>query len=275
MWRSLCWRASRFEDLRLHRHVEGGGGLVGEQDLGTAGERDRDRHPLAHAAGELVRVLAEALLGLGDADGLQQRERGGAGLGLVHVQVLDERLGDLALDLHHRVERGHRVLEDHRHLGAPDVAHLVLRVADDVGALVVDVAFAHDVLAGEQSHDRPGQDGLARAGLADDAEGPPPVELDRHAVDGAHRAPLGVEVGLEVDHLEQLVAAVGAPGRRAGHELATHRPPSFTSKYSRTRSPARFSDSTVRNSTKQGTSEIIGLVSSRPLPSLIMKPQVA
>ena len=108
------------EDLGLHRHVEGGGRLVGEEDLRAAGERDGDRDPLAHAAGQLVGVLAEALLGFGDADGLQQRERGGAGLGLVHVQVLDERLGDLALDLHHRVERGHRVLEDHRHLGAPD-----------------------------------------------------------------------------------------------------------------------------------------------------------
>ena len=59
------------EDLRLHGDVEGGGGLVGEEQLGTARQRDGDADPLAHAAGELVGVLVEAALGRGDADGAE------------------------------------------------------------------------------------------------------------------------------------------------------------------------------------------------------------
>ena len=56
------------EDLRLHRDVERGGGLVGEEHRRAAGERDRDRDALAHAARQLVRVLVEPPSRLGDAD---------------------------------------------------------------------------------------------------------------------------------------------------------------------------------------------------------------
>ena len=38
----------QFEDLRLDGDVEGGGWLVGDQQLGTAGEGDGDHDPLAH-----------------------------------------------------------------------------------------------------------------------------------------------------------------------------------------------------------------------------------
>ena len=50
------------EHLRLHRDVERGGGLVGEEELRPGGERDRDAHALAHAARQLMRVLAHASL---------------------------------------------------------------------------------------------------------------------------------------------------------------------------------------------------------------------
>ena len=43
------------QDLGLDRHVERGGGLVGDQDVGAVGQRHGDHHPLALAAGELVR----------------------------------------------------------------------------------------------------------------------------------------------------------------------------------------------------------------------------
>ena len=50
------------EDLRLDGDVERGRGLVGDEQLGLSGERPRDRYPLRHAAGKLVRVP------LGDRD---------------------------------------------------------------------------------------------------------------------------------------------------------------------------------------------------------------
>ena len=46
------------EDLRLDRHVERRGRLIGEQHLRLAGQRDGDHHPLPQPPGELVWVVA-------------------------------------------------------------------------------------------------------------------------------------------------------------------------------------------------------------------------
>ena len=63
------------QDLRLHRDVERGGRLVGDQNLGLGRQRDRDHHPLAHAAAELVGVGVEPRRGVGDAHLLEQLKR--------------------------------------------------------------------------------------------------------------------------------------------------------------------------------------------------------
>ena len=64
--------AHQVEDLRLDGDVERGGRLVGDQQSRIAGQRHRDHHALAHAAGELVRIFVDAPLGRGDADAPQQ-----------------------------------------------------------------------------------------------------------------------------------------------------------------------------------------------------------
>ena len=68
MLRSAAGRPGEIEDLRLNGHVERGRWLVGEQQRRAAGEGDGDRDPLTHAARELVRILLQATVGLGDAD---------------------------------------------------------------------------------------------------------------------------------------------------------------------------------------------------------------
>jgi hypothetical protein len=45
----------QLQHLRLHGDVERRRRLVGDQHLGAAGQRHGDHHPLAHAAGQLVR----------------------------------------------------------------------------------------------------------------------------------------------------------------------------------------------------------------------------
>ena len=57
----------QLEHLNLDRHVERGRRLVAEDQLRLAGQGDRDHDPLAHAAGELVRVGARAARRVGDA----------------------------------------------------------------------------------------------------------------------------------------------------------------------------------------------------------------
>ena len=80
--------------------------------FGLGGQRQRDHDALAHAAGELVRVLVDALLGGRDAGVLQQPDRARARLAVADRQVRADRLDELAADRVERVQRGQRVLED-------------------------------------------------------------------------------------------------------------------------------------------------------------------
>ena len=59
------------EHLALHGDVEGGRRFVGDDQLGLAGKGDGDQHALAHAAGQLVRVLPQHALGRADMDVVQ------------------------------------------------------------------------------------------------------------------------------------------------------------------------------------------------------------
>ena len=56
------------EDLRLDGDVERGGRLVGDQQQRPVQQRDRDGDALAQAAGELVRIGFQPLVGRRDAD---------------------------------------------------------------------------------------------------------------------------------------------------------------------------------------------------------------
>ena len=61
---ALLQIAQQVENLRLDRDVERGRRLVGDEQRGPAGERDRDQRALAHPARELMRILAHAPFGL-------------------------------------------------------------------------------------------------------------------------------------------------------------------------------------------------------------------
>ena len=121
-----CNSLQQVEVLRLDRHVEIGRRLVGDDQLRAAGQRDRADDALAHAARHLVRILAHPHRRRGDAHRVQQLAHPLAQRPAAHRPVVIGRLGDLAVDAEQRVQRGHRVLQDHRDLGAADVAHLAL-----------------------------------------------------------------------------------------------------------------------------------------------------
>ncbi len=117
------------ENLRLHGHVERRRRLVGDQQLRLVGERHRDHRALAHAAGELVRVFLHAPRRVGDADESEQLDRACSRLRLGDVLMHAHGLDQLRADLEERVQRGQRVLEDHRDVVAADRAHLDRRTA--------------------------------------------------------------------------------------------------------------------------------------------------
>ena len=101
------------QDLRLGRHVQCRGRLVGDEDPGVAGQRCRDHRALPHADRELVRVSAEPLGRIGEADLFEQLDRGCPCCVRAQPVVVADALGDLVADAHHRIQVARRVLEDH------------------------------------------------------------------------------------------------------------------------------------------------------------------
>ena len=106
------------QDLRLDGDVERRGRLVRDDQPRGAHQAHADHGPLAHAAGELERVLPRPALGVADAHGVEPVHRAGERALAVQPLVVAGDLGQLGADPHGGVEGGHRVLEDHRQRGA-------------------------------------------------------------------------------------------------------------------------------------------------------------
>jgi hypothetical protein len=191
--RLLAQVAHALQDLGLDRDVQRRGRLVSDQNRRVARERERDHHPLAHAARELVRVAVDPLARPRDAHPFEQLHGALQRLLLGQPLVLLDLLDDLLADLLHRVQRGHRVLEDHGDLGAAHPAQLLLAGADQLGALVVGGALEAGVGRAGQPHQGHGGDGLARARLADDRQDLAGGQVERHAIHRLDDALLGGE----------------------------------------------------------------------------------
>ena len=114
--------AHELEDLGLDRDVERRRRLVGDEQLRVAGQRLRDHRALPLTAGELVRVGVEpASRGPGSRPAAAARARASRASAGPIVEVRAQRLDDLEADRVDRVQRGHRLLEDHRDLLAADL----------------------------------------------------------------------------------------------------------------------------------------------------------
>ena len=145
-----------------------------------------------------MRVIVEARGRVRDAHLVEQPDRPLARLVLVHVQVAAQGLRDLRADRQRRVQRRHRVLEDHRDLLAADVLELRALELQEVAPL--EDRRPVDDAPGEldQPHDRKRRHRLAAAGLAHDAEHRSPLDGEGHTVDRAHFALARPEIRVEV-----------------------------------------------------------------------------
>ena len=191
------------QDLGLDGHVQGRGGLVGDDQLGVAGEGHGDQHPLAHAAAELVGKIPVPPLRRGHAHQLQCLDGCLPGLPALHAPVADKHLVQLAADGHHRVQGGQRVLEDHGHFPAPDVQHFILSGVPQVPAVELQAVHPHDGgRRAQKFHNRQGGDALAAAALAHDGRALPLPHRQAHALHGADHAGGVGENDLEVLHMQ-------------------------------------------------------------------------
>jgi hypothetical protein len=192
------------QNLGLGGDVEGGRGLVGDQQLGIARQSRCQRHPLGHTAGELEGKalghrgrdpdLVEPPLDLGRARPARA-ERGSV-----------QHLLDMRAAAQQRVEHGERVLE---HQGDPRAADLPqgrFRGGHQIDVLEPHAAAGADAL-GQEAHDRARGQRLARAALADDADG----LAATHGEIGAHGDDLLPGGDRQAAHVEHRVS------RRSAH----------------------------------------------------------
>ncbi len=200
-------RTRQLHDQVHHRllggDVEAGGGLIRDQELRPAGERESDHHALAHAARELERIGVVALLRPRDAHLLQD---GDGLLGLVvgaGLRVLTQHVLDLVADLADRVQRRARVLEDHGDLAPAQVAHLALTGLAHVDAGKRDGAFGDTPGAIQDAHHGIRGDGFAGPGFPDDGEGFALRYGDVDVPDGLHRAAARGELDGQIANVEQ------------------------------------------------------------------------
>jgi hypothetical protein len=163
-------------------------GLISDDQIRAGHQRHGDHDALAQAARKLVRILAQPLAGGGDADALEQVHGAVAGFAARHAAVTQQRLLELVADRVGRVERRHRLLEDHRHAVAAQVRHHRLGHADDGLAEEVKRARRAPRALRQQVHHGKGGQRLAAARLADDAHGLAAIDMEAYALHCIQRA---------------------------------------------------------------------------------------
>jgi molybdopterin converting factor small subunit len=158
------------ENLGLNRDIEGGGGLVRDEQLWVVHNRHGNHDALAHASGELVRIVAGATAGIRDGD-VVHRVHGPLPRSLRRYGVVrQESLRDLVANAHDGIESGHGLLKDHGDARAAELPHGAVRKRGEVAGRAV---FGEQDVAGDaglrrkQPHDGEGGDRFSGAGFAD------------------------------------------------------------------------------------------------------------
>ncbi|CFP58793.1 Uncharacterised protein [Bordetella pertussis] len=210
------------EDLPLDGHIQRRGGFVADDQVRLVEHGDGDRHALAHAAGELVREAAQALVGRRNAHRLQRLAATFHGLGARDVLMRENGFGHLFADAQHRVQRHQRILEDHGDAVAAQLPHLLFAQLAQVLALEADLAFDHFAGRVDQPQQRKPGDRFARAGFADQPHDFAAAHDQVDAVDGGPGAGFGMECGAQAAHVQEDVFHA-----RRGSRLSRRRSPTM------------------------------------------------
>ena len=218
----------QIQNLFLDRHVQRCRRLIGNQQARLAGNRHRNHHPLVHPAGHLVRKIPRPARRIGNAHLFQQLDHPVLHPLLRHRMMRPQRLGDLPAHRIARVERGHRLLKNHRHVFAHQLAPLAWRNTEQIRAIKAQHIGRHLARPADQPHRREHGHRLARSAFADHAQYLTSLDRHVHAIHRAETPTGGGELDRQIANFEQ------------GHQRFN-----FGSSASRSPSPNRLNASTV------------------------------
>jgi len=192
----------QIENLRLNGDIEGGGGFVGDEELGLGSQGHGDEDALLHAAGHFVGIVFQARFRGGDADQFEQAEDFGIGGGVRAVEF--EHLLDLRADAKDRIERSTRLLENITDHPAAKAAQLAPAGAEDIHTVKQNgAAGIMGRGSGQEPGDGEGGGAFAAAAFADEAKGFARRDGKGNAVHGAEAAAAGGEINLQIEDFQQ------------------------------------------------------------------------
>ena len=205
------------DNLRLNRDIQRRSRLVRDQDRRIARQRQRNHHALTHPAAQLMWILLDPLLRIGDAHAVQHINRHLQRLFFAEALVQFHHFRNLPANRMQRIQRGHRLLKDHRDLAAADAAHLhalgvELDDIDRFGAALLpaknDLALDDFARRGlDQLHDRMRRDALATAAFAHDAQRLPVRQAEADTLDRLHHPLVGEEMRLQIADFQDRLRA--------------------------------------------------------------------
>ena len=208
------------QDLALHDDVERGRRLVHDDQLRIERQRDGEDHALAHAAGELMRIVVEpAPPGCRPARGAPRRAPARCARSAPVWRAITSRncskIGD------HRVQRIHRTLEDHRH-GAPAPGRKP-RLIEGEDVLAVDQDPSVDDVAPAGGCSRISAKATVLLPQPDSPASPtisPRADIEVEIVDRGEGAGRRQVVDPEVAHLDEVRRHLSASGARRRRSAA-------------------------------------------------------
>ncbi|GKX32807.1 MAG: hypothetical protein MnENMB40S_04250 [Rhizobiaceae bacterium MnEN-MB40S] len=167
------------EDLRLSRHVQRRGRLIGEQDFRVASQRAGNHHALVLSARKFVWISAQAFTRSRHAYSVEKAHSFRFGCGSCQTAMQLHQTGKKRPDPSQGIHRCARILEYHGN--AP--AAYALSTGRKRRAVHPDRAGALPECAWQQIHDRQAGEALAGSGFTDDAECAAGRQLQRYVRD--------------------------------------------------------------------------------------------
>ena len=168
-----------------------------------AGQRDSNHDTLFHPAGKLVRIVRGS--GTGDADHFQHLFCPLHGLFFAQIFMQHHRFRDLLTNSYHRVQGGHRVLENHGDIIAAHMLQFLFAHFQDFFPIQDDRSVGnHARRVRHQVQDGECGRCFTRAGFTHQPECTFLPDTERDAVDGAHDAVIRIKADNKVFYFQYI-----------------------------------------------------------------------